>query len=115
MPLAIRWNGPCWQDATEEQEAEEAMTGAHSLPGAKVGGCRVPVSNPVLKVPTLSALETAISYTAFNVCFQFQLPPLHQAHSGGGDDHGAAQGRAVQLDRVELVLLKAPWVERLKQ
>ena len=33
--MAFRWKGPCCQDAEEEQEAEEAVGAAHSLPGAK--------------------------------------------------------------------------------
>ena len=37
----------------------------------------VPVLNvPVLKAPMVSALETIILCTAFNVCFQIQLAPL---------------------------------------
>ena len=39
-----------------------------------VGRCRLTVSKPVLKAPMVSALETRM---AFNVCFQFQLSPLH--------------------------------------
>jgi hypothetical protein len=46
-----------------------------------VGRCRLPASTPVLKAPMASASETIISETAFIVCFQFQLVPLHP---GGG-------------------------------
>jgi len=47
----------------------------------EVGRCRLTVSRHVLKALMVSALETRISYTAFNVCFQFQLAPLQR---GGG-------------------------------
>ena len=40
----------------------------------------------VLKAPMVSALETIISYTAFNVCFQFKLAPLHNGTIEIGDD-----------------------------
>ena len=43
----------------------------------KVGRCRLTVSKPVLKAPMLLTLESGISYTAFNVCYQFQVAPLH--------------------------------------
>jgi len=40
----------------------------------KVGRCRLISSNPVmLKAPTVSALETRITHTAFNICFHFDL------------------------------------------
>jgi len=39
----------------------------------KVRRCRFTVSNPVLKAPTVSALETGISLSACNVCFQLNL------------------------------------------
>ena len=56
---------------------------------SEVGRCRLTVSNPVLKVPTVSALETGISRTAFIVCFQFNL----RHHSEGGENgDGAATG-----------------------
>jgi len=41
-------------------------------------GRAVQVARPVLKAPMVSALETRISYTAFDVYFQFQLAPLHR-------------------------------------
>jgi hypothetical protein len=46
--------------------------------GIKVERCRLPVSEPELKAPMISALETIISSTSFNFCFQFQLAPLHR-------------------------------------
>jgi hypothetical protein len=44
---------------------------------AKVGRCRFTVSEPVLKAPMVSALDTIISQTAFILCIQFPLAPLH--------------------------------------
>ena len=37
-----------------------------------VGRCRLTALKPVLKVPRLSALETRISFNAFNGCFQLR-------------------------------------------
>jgi hypothetical protein len=54
----------------------------------------------------VSALETRISYNAFNVCFIFQLGLLHT----GGSEPGAgvhtvlggfSQGRVVQVDSIK--------------
>ena len=50
-----------------------------------VGRCRLPVSKPMLKAPTVSALETIISETAFNVCLQFQLALLRLGWSRRAD------------------------------
>ena len=61
----------------------------------KVGRCRLKVSDHVLKAPTrtVSALETGISYTAFNAFFQFQLAPPQQGQHPGPQGQ-RAQGRA---------------------
>ena len=48
-----------------------------------VGWCKLMVSKSVLRARLVSALETKIRYTAFKVCFQFQLAPLQ---------HGGATG-----------------------
>jgi len=58
--------------------------------GPKVGRCRLAVSKPVLKAPTVPVLQTRISVTAFNVCFQNSLAPLYQGRGGGGVRGGAA-------------------------
>ena len=42
-----------------------------------VGRCTLTVSSPVLKVPTVSALETRLWHTAFKLCFQIHFAPLH--------------------------------------
>ena len=42
-----------------------------------VGRCRLTVSTPALKVPMVSALESA-----YNLCFQFQLARLHLGMPG---------------------------------
>jgi len=39
----------------------------------KVGRCRLTVSKPVMKAPTVSTLESTIGQTAFNVCFQIRF------------------------------------------
>jgi hypothetical protein len=44
----------------------------------EVGRCTLTLSKSVLKAPMVSALESKISQTAFNCCFQFQLAPLHR-------------------------------------
>ena len=52
----------------------------------KVGQCTSSASHPALIAPTsmVSALETIILWTAFNVCCQFQqLAPLFQGGDGG--------------------------------
>jgi hypothetical protein len=43
-----------------------------------VGRCRLTVSNPGLKARLVSDLETKMRQTAFKLCFQFQLAPLHR-------------------------------------
>jgi len=48
---------------------------------AMAGRCRLTVSEPVLKAPMVSALETKIRCSAFKFCFQFQLVPLHHVAS----------------------------------
>jgi len=61
-----------------------------------VGRCSLTVSKH-MKATMVSALETRISSTAFNVCSQFQLAPLRcgggngagqRCHLGGGGDGG---------------------------
>ena len=52
---------------------------ANAAPINKVRRCMLSASRPVLKAPMVSALETKIWYTAFNLCFQFQLAPLQKA------------------------------------
>jgi len=41
-----------------------------------VGWCRLTVSQPVLTALMVSALETRLPSTSFNVCCKFQLAPL---------------------------------------
>ena len=53
----------------------------------KVRRCRLPVSNPVLKAPMVSALGARIGRAAFKLCFQFQLAPLCE-----GGTRGVARG-----------------------
>jgi len=76
-----------------------------------VGRCRLPASKSVLNAPMVSVLETAISETAFNCCFQFRLAPLHP----GLDKRPSAwrQGMAVQVDPIKPTLT-APGTELLK-
>jgi len=45
--------------------------------GPEVGRCRLTVSNPVSKAHIISAPESRISCTAFNVRFPFQRAPPH--------------------------------------
>ena len=77
----------------------------------KVGRCRLTVSNPVLKAPTVSALEIQRDGLLSTVCFQIKLVPLQQ----GRDQHHpqAAVGRAVQVDPIKPIL-KPPGTKRLK-
>jgi len=86
--------------------------------GDMVGRCSLTASKPVLKAPMISAPETIIAYTAFKLCFQFQLAPLQHGeeirlpgwYGGAG---GPGIGRAVQVDPINPTL-KAPGTKRLK-
>jgi len=65
------WEAPAFESAAPELTHE-------------VGRCRLTVSKSMMKAPLVSALETVISQTALNVCFQFQLAPLQRgAHRRG--------------------------------
>ena len=57
--------------AAEAPEFDAILGGHDHHYVAKVGRCRLSVSNPQLKAPMVSALETVISQNAFNPCFQF--------------------------------------------
>ena len=56
--------------------AAESGSFARSAGTNLVRRCWLTVLKPVLKAPMLSALDTIISQTAFNFCFQIQLAPL---------------------------------------
>ena len=66
---------------------------------AEVGRCTFIVSKPVVKAPQVSALETRISQTAFNVRFQLQLAALQRGPVPTRDrvNHGAQAGLCSRL------------------
>ena len=61
-----------------ERDASACMR-RHQASALAPVGCRLTVTKPVLKASMASALETILSYTAFHVCFELQLAPLHLA------------------------------------
>jgi hypothetical protein len=97
----------------------DTETNGFSTIATTVGRCRLTVSKPELKAPTVTALEIVIPEIAFNVCFQFRLAPLHHGGRGfrrwqifgcGGGGH---LGRAVQVEPMKS-MLKAPGTKRFK-
>ena len=82
------------RDATERQRSAGQRA-------AEVGRCRLTVTKPTLKAPTVTALEAKTLCTAFKVCFQFQLAPLRGGAAPHeptlpappGEVHGARQAR----------------------
>jgi hypothetical protein len=73
------------------------------------GRCRFSVSKPVLKALALvvAALETRISQTAFNVCFQFQFAVLQRGDCGDRDVVSAVPAKVVQIEPIKS-MVKAP-------
>ena len=84
-----------------------------------VGRCSSAVSKLALKASMVSALETMISYTAFNVCSELQLAAVphgvgvHVRRAVGRGGALGGQGEALQVHRFNHVL-KAPGTKRLK-
>jgi len=76
--------------------AAESGSFARSAGTNLVRRCWLTVLKPVLKAPMLSALDTIISQTAFNFCFQIHPAPLQpgcdRGEGGGGRGGGGAGG-----------------------
>jgi hypothetical protein len=119
------------EKGVQAERAQRSLERSQAPVHTKVGRRNLTLSEPVLKAPMVSAFETTMCSTAFKLCFQLLLLPLHQdrqAHDeplgaaqpqeeGGDcqDQHrgGGAQGRTVQVDPVKSTL-KSPETKRLK-
>jgi len=71
--------GRAVQVERERERNASACMRRHQASALAPVGCRLTVTKPVLKASMASALKTIISYTAFQVCFELQLAPLHLA------------------------------------